>query len=552
MMNPMEKMFVPLVMIGVLALIACGSRDEGYGGISNVLIAPDATIGTTRSEADSSPIAPEVVRETFLGTNVDKALVGQDSKFGSMPGEREKTFASKESPDVSDAIEIGWSPLKEQVASQVAQARIIIRTVDLEVEVSNLQDVVESVSGLATRLGGWVVRSDLSQKHFGGITIRIPSGRLDEVVSEIRGLAIEVKSEVSTSRDVTDEYVDNQARLRNLEATEAALLTLFNNAKKVEDALMVQRALTDVQGQIELLTGRIKLIEQTVAFSLVNVTLRLKPAELFVEGGVGMTTGVGQPIRFRATFKPPEGIDDFDYTWDFGDGSPVVRSTRTALTQDEDTRVTATITHFYHDERDSPYFAEVKVVGTGKFGLAEGEDTVVVTVTRIPTIQVFAGESIVAEEGKAVRFLGSFTWPEGVRDLEFTWDFGDGSAPVTGKPAPVQTTAEGTHIYPNFRPFPFTATLVVTGQSDGGEVEAFSSVQVKVKEGEGWFLAGWSAGRVSKSAVRALSGIGQAIGFILIWAVILSPVWLPLGIAAIVATRRMRARTASPKAPNDL
>ena len=104
-------------------------------------------------------------------------------------------------------------------------------------------------------MGGWVVSTSRAEKHRGFIAVRVPADRLDEVVGRLRGIAAEVVSEVSSSRDVTDEYVDLTSRLGNLNAAEAALLRLFDRAQTVEEALDVRRTLTDVQGEIEVLKG---------------------------------------------------------------------------------------------------------------------------------------------------------------------------------------------------------------------------------------------------------------------------------------------------------
>ena len=164
------------------------------------------------------------------------------------------------------------------------------------------------------------------------------------------------------------------------------------------EAIEVQRTLSEVQQEIEVLEGRIKFLEETSAFSLVNVTLELEPVSMSVDAGTDETAGVGQVVRFRASFKPPEGIDRFDYTWDFGDGSRPIRGDRTAPTGSEDTRVTATVTHVYGDERDSPFIIEFKINGTGESGATEGEDTLIANVTRVPAMEVFAGKRITAEE----------------------------------------------------------------------------------------------------------------------------------------------------------
>ena len=151
-----------------------------------------------------------------------------------------------------------------------------------------------------------------------------------------------------------------------------------------------------------------------------------------IDAGGDQIAGRDQPVKFRAFFKPPEGIDRFSFVWDFGDGSGAFYSDRTAPTADADTRVTAPVTHVYYDVENSPYFAEITITGTGDSGVAEAKASVVVTVSEIPVITVFAGTEKTVEEGEEAEFSGSFTRPEGVSDLKFTWTFGDGSATVSG------------------------------------------------------------------------------------------------------------------------
>ena len=554
-------------------------------------------------------------------------------------------------PTVDVASSVQGSFLEQEVAALVTQQRIIVRTVDMSIVVSDVPTAVDGVAELARELGGWMVTTDRSEKHFGFVAIRVPADRLDEAVLRLRKMAVEVESEVSGSRDVTDEYFDIKARLENQQATEQALRRLLDRAEKVQDALKVQQALTQVQEDIERHLGRIKLLEETSAFSLINVSLRLEHAEMSVDGGLERTVSVGEVARFRATFLPPEGIDEFTHTWDFGDGTPaitsrttsptpddaarvtetirhvysderdspffvevkitgtgdagvaegehtirvnvvesadipidagpdqasgvgelirfratfepperidsfvftwdfgdgsgLVSSDRTSPTEEEGKRVTATMSHVYRDERDSPYIAEVKITGRGDAGVAEGEDNIVVTVTKLPTVEVFAGDGRTVEEGEEVEFSGSFTRPEGVSDVRFRWTFGDGSPPETGALKEGDTNAVATHVYPHNRPFPYTATLTITAESDAGSVESSGSLLVRVEESRGWVIAGWSAENQGKTAVRALSAAGQGAVTALIWAAIFSPLWVAAGVVALVVTRRIRGRKRS-------
>ncbi len=413
-------------------------------------------------------------------------------------------------------------------ASVAAQNRIIVRTVGMGLIVDNVAGAVDLVGDVALELGGWTVSSDRNAIHRGSVSVRVPAQQLDEAVRRIRALGNRVDWESSTSQDVTDEYVDSNSRLRSLRATEEALLNLLNKAQDVEDALEVQRELTDLQAEIESLEGRIKFLEQTAAYSLINVTLTLAPQPMAIDAGPDQTFSAGQPARFRATFTPPQGIDTYSFLWDFGDGSRAEGS-GTAPTTEPGQRVTATVTHFFEDDTDSPYIVQLELTGTGPAGLVEGTDTLIATVTRIPTIEVFSGESRFVEEGEEVEYTGSFTRGDGLWDLQYRWDFSDGSPTVTGIPEEGDTRATASHTFENYRPDPYEVTLTVTAQSEAGEVRGSSSFSVFVTESQGLVVGDWDLLESAKWAIRSLSAVALAVVNIVIWVAIFSPVWLGIG-----------------------
>ena len=435
------------------------------------------------------------------------------------------------------------------VASLVAQQRIIVRTVDLGIVVEDVTAAIQAASNIARDMGGWLVGSEHSLKHRGSVSVRVPANSLDDAIDALRDLAFEVDYEIAHSQDVTDEYVDLKSRMRNLEATESALLALFDRAQKVEDALDVQRGLARVQEQMEIMQGRIAYLEQTSAYSLLNVTLRLAPFDIRVDGGDDKTVSVGEFARFRATFTPPDDIEDFSFTWDFGDGSGIVSGHRVAPTIDGTGKVTATVTHVYENERDSPYIATVELTGTGDAGVAEGSDTVIVSVSRVPNIEVFAGEAFSVFAGEEFELTGSFTRPAGLSDVTYSWDFGDGSEPQSSALSEGQTTASATHVYDNHRPTPYTVTLTVTALSQAGEIEASSQTTVYVRESLGWTVGGWSPGEDGKEATRALSEVLLGLTTLLIWAVIFSPFWLAAIAAIWYLVRRSRSYQARRQPP---
>jgi hypothetical protein len=158
-----------------------------------------------------------------------------------------------------------------------ATDRLIIRTATLTVLVSDVADVAARTSELATSMGGFVVSAN--QREDGPstsatVTIRVPAPRLDEALGRIKALAVKVRNEQVTGKDVTEEFVDTDARLRNLRATEARYLDLLQQSATVGDILSVEKELTTVRGQIEQLQGRLQFLQRSAELATVTVEVR--------------------------------------------------------------------------------------------------------------------------------------------------------------------------------------------------------------------------------------------------------------------------------------
>lgn len=524
-----SKMVLLLGLLAIaMALVACGgAADSGDSEffaaapqMEHAMAAPAATMAPQQASAPQAPAAAAPAPR----------MASEERETVMLKGDAAEEMSEEGSLDVE---------FSEERAALVAQNRIIVRTVQLELEVDDVAESIEEIAQGAQTDGGWVVSTDRSSKHIGFIAVRVPAGKLDDTLGWMRAVGVDVLSEASTSTDVTDEYYDLRSRVESMQATEEALIRLLDRADKVEDALAVQRELARLQVEIEAHLGRIKLLEETAAFSLVNVTLHLAPQDMRVDAGEDQTFSIGEVARFRATFYPPEGIEDFDFTWDFGDGSPVQGDSSSAPRADGG-RITATIHHQYSSDLESPFIVEIKMTGRGEAGIVEGSDTFIATVTELPAITVFAGDYLVVEEGEEVEFSGSFTRPEGLTNYQYSWEFSDGSEAVTGTPAPGATTVTALHAYENFRPDPFYVTLTISADSEAGSIEGTATIEVFVHEAEGFFIAGWSAGDILKDAIRALSGFAQAVGTIAIWVVIFVPVWLVIGVVIYVIVRFRR------------
>jgi hypothetical protein len=155
--------------------------------------------------------------------------------------------------------------------------RMIVRNGDMSLVVEDVTQAMEAISQLAGGFGGYVVSSSVNgedEDMRGWISIRVPDESFEPAMAGIRGLAVRVEEESTNSQDVTEEYVDLEARLANAEATEQQYLALLDKATDVDDILKIYDYLSRVRQEIEQIKGRIQYLERTSSMSLISVYLR--------------------------------------------------------------------------------------------------------------------------------------------------------------------------------------------------------------------------------------------------------------------------------------
>lgn len=198
--------------------------------------------------------------------------------------------------------------------------RMVVRNGSLNMMVENVSATIDKINGLAGAYGGYTVSSNIGKQGdrlVGTISVRMPAERFADAMNSFRELALEVTSETSSSQDVTQEYVDLQAKLRSLQATADQLYKVMDKATRVEDILAIQREITNVQTQIEQTKGRIQYLERTSATSLINV--RLEQGVLIINFTADQAlASTGDAVRF--TSQVSGGYPPYSYEWDFGDG----------------------------------------------------------------------------------------------------------------------------------------------------------------------------------------------------------------------------------------
>ncbi len=210
----------------------------------------------------------------------------------------ENGAASLEMPaEAAPAKSVAFQNAAPEVAS-----RLVIRNADMEIVVDDPAQAADAISKMAESMGGFVVSSKVYestsasgvQLPYGSVTVRVPAEQFQAAIGQIEALAVRVERKDITGKDVTEEYVDLQARLKNLEAARDELQRLMHDATTTDDVLAVYRELTQVQGEIEQIKGRIKYLKTSAAMSAISVRLTPSAAAKTVSIGGWHPSGVAK------------------------------------------------------------------------------------------------------------------------------------------------------------------------------------------------------------------------------------------------------------------
>lgn len=163
--------------------------------------------------------------------------------------------------------------------------RMVVQTAEMGLVVKDAEASATAIRELVNGLGGFVANTNLyhdGSQMRGSIAVRVPAERLDDAMQQLKALAVRVLRESLSGEDVTQEYTDLAARLRNLEATETELLAMLTEVRQkpnatAEDILEVYNQLVEIRGQIEQTKGRMQYLENLA--TLATITIELVPDE---------------------------------------------------------------------------------------------------------------------------------------------------------------------------------------------------------------------------------------------------------------------------------
>ena len=237
-----------VVVVVVLFFTFAGiSQESGYFGY--------AALSRTTAAADSEA---EMQEESLAAAEAPAAQVAQPRVASSAPK------AAAPLPNASFASDA--RVIRNGILTLVVQ--------DPAVAVHDIEQIIAGIPGAFVASGAVRQAGDPQPSS---LTLRVPVEAFDQAMAALRALAEEVLAEQTTARDVTEEYTDVDARLRNLQAAETQLLTLLERADTVEDLLKIENRLAEVRQEIEQLQGRLNVLINRIALATIHVLLHAPP-----------------------------------------------------------------------------------------------------------------------------------------------------------------------------------------------------------------------------------------------------------------------------------
>lgn len=243
------RALVALLVLPALLLAACASRSTPAASTGQGGVATHATVGAA---------APKDASRTLAGA----PAVGAPA-------------LSVPAPAVAGGQSAQGAPLPIPVPQAFDGEKAIVLTANVALRADDPWGIADRVQAIATGLGGDVLslsQSGAKDQKSATLTIRVPQASFNEALRQIRGISdVDVLSSSVNGQDVTDQFVDLQARLKAKQDEEQRYLALLARATTVDDILRIDSVLSQVRTQIEQLTGQIDSIKARTDYSTITV-----------------------------------------------------------------------------------------------------------------------------------------------------------------------------------------------------------------------------------------------------------------------------------------
>lgn len=265
----MNKIIFPSVFLIALFLTACSSQSS--------------PAGVANSASNSNAKNPFAVYDIASGPSLPSFRSEQPEPVRPVLPGGGGGGGAKTDPSTSGIKDLNFS-LNQATSSQensIPADRKIIRDAKLGIESDRPEELQQRISAIAQNKGGFVIASEQSNSDpklrsydIVEMSVRVPTEKFTETIDEIKTGPGRVIAEVIKGQDVTEEFIDIDARLRAKKALEQQFLEIMKRADTVEDALSVQSELSEVRSEIEKIEGRLRFIENQSSLSTISVRIQ--------------------------------------------------------------------------------------------------------------------------------------------------------------------------------------------------------------------------------------------------------------------------------------
>jgi uncharacterized protein DUF4349 len=256
----------------------------------------------------SAPAAP-VSSDVASSQNAELSIPQGSPSTGNLSARTLSAFAVPAAQDRYQGQEVAL----DSAGAAQAFMRKVIQNAEMTIETDKPSEGQQKIGVIAEKHGGFVVVSESKHNDAASqnvastlvnVVVRVPAQKFQTALDEIRAVGGRILHEKSSGQDVTEEYIDLEARIRTKKALEAQFLEIMKQARKISDAMEVQTQLAEVRTEIERLEGRRRFLENQSALSTINITLHTPTPvvaaatrgfvyDLKAAFGDGMDTGAG-------------------------------------------------------------------------------------------------------------------------------------------------------------------------------------------------------------------------------------------------------------------
>ncbi|QEY34906.1 DUF4349 domain-containing protein [Caproiciproducens galactitolivorans] len=240
---------------------------------SVVLVSAAVLLGVFAACASSTPSsAPPKTSLAIGGRNTSAAGMAD----GAVKSEAKETAA--ESPSSQAASQARKAAGKEKIIEQLSYQ---IETLEFDESIKKIQSLCSKMGGYvqdSSVFGNSLVQKDLRSANY---VLRIPQEKLVPFKNSAGSIG-NILNFSSSSENISEKYYDTEARLKSLRTQQERLLALMQKSGSLADVVALEKALADVNYQIEELTGTLRKYDSLIDYSTVNIQLNevVKPTEL--------------------------------------------------------------------------------------------------------------------------------------------------------------------------------------------------------------------------------------------------------------------------------